>query len=439
MHTQNKLFAKRVTMRVAFLFLTLVITALFFPVVSGQSGTQAFGSGCSCAGVRATVNSAHSQTRAEVCDCYKDRMDKHEKWYEEFWKNNMLPAFQKSSAQNSQGQITSLQAQNAATDASNLVTTKRAREEQMVNVAQRFRGSEDAVCTQASIQQSLSATKELARGAAVNEAKARADNATGSIDGASPNGPANANLARFAAVSGMYCDSKSLGGLAVKLGCAAGDETKNLDISMIEIFYGRDTGGNGKIDESDSSNFDYTITGSEAEALRAFHNNLGMDKVFTNFNPNKVLSPSDLNTAKIIVMEQREVQARRSVAKNSFLQFSALFSPGSSAATEYLKGLYGEQGRPEALVNGTPSLFLQQKIVFHDLFSDPKQMIEMAADTPENAQRRTAAATMALNVQMFNIYEVLLRIDTNLAGINLTLQDDRYYAIENKTRQFNNR
>lgn len=416
-------------MRGAFLFfIFMMFMTTFFPVVSGQSQALA----CKCTGV---INNAHTKTRAEVCDCYKDRMDAHEKWFiDEFWKNYMEPALKGTAAQNSQGQITALQAQNAATDVAELNATRRERETQMVEVAQRYRGSENAVCTQASIQQSLGATTELARAAASNELRARNKNATGSTDGANANGPANEALNRFASFAATYCDSNSFGGLGSKVGCTASGDQVNLDISAYEIFYGRDTNGDGKLDENDLT-FDFTLDDpGEQQAADAFLKNLGTDKPFSNFNPN-TLDSKDLNAAKIILAKQRENLARRSIASSSLVQFKSLFAPGTSAAAEYMKGWMSEIGRSGDLVNDTPSLYAQQRLVFRDFYSNPKMLIEKAmAESPENVQRTTFAAQAAANVQLFNIYEVLLRIDTNLAGINLTLQDDRYYAIEDETR-----
>jgi hypothetical protein len=357
-------------------------------------------------------------------------MDQHEQWFiDEFWTNYMEPALRGSAAQNSQGQVTALQAQNAARDATNNINTRRAREEQMVQVARDYRGGDEAICTPASILQSMTASKELARGAASNMANAALKNSTGSTDGRSFNGVADDQFRRFEAGLSVYCDGTGSGGIDGILGCSAPAETANLDISYQELIFGRDTNKDGKIDSSDY-NFDHTLDADELKHLKEFQANIGLQKTFSNI-PRGKASGENMDILRSINMQKREYWARASIAGMSFYNFEGLQSPGTSAAVEYMKGLMGEQGRDTSLISDNPSVYAQQKLAFHDYYADPKYMIEqIGSSSPHIVSRTQAMALTTLNMQMWNIYNVLLRMEQNMAGLNLHQLDDQHQSIQ---------
>ncbi len=427
MQTQKKTFVKRGILHLAAVF------AAFLMVMVITSSAQAHG-GCPCG----QVSKYHSDTRKEVCDCYKDRMDKHEEWFVDvFWKQYMEPALKGSAAQQSQGQATAAQAGAAVVDAQAVNDTRRDREVQMVQTARRYQGSEHSVCTPASIGQSITASQELARGAASNRTKARLKNAVGSTAGRSFNGPADDAFRRFEAAASVYCDPTGGGGVNADLGCSAPERTQNLDVSMQEIFQGRDLNGDGKIDASDF-NHDYTINSAEEErAVEDFNTNIGMSRVFTNFRKDKI----NANKDRVIAIEaqKREYMARRSMAAHSIDSYQALFSPGTDAATQYIKGLYSEMGRDASLIPSSPSVYLQQKVFYHDYYSNPKLFVDYGGTSPENVQRQQAVALATINTQLWNLYNVLLRIDQNLAGNTMSSLDEGYYALQSQIADVNSR
>lgn len=429
MHTLVKSFVKR-----GIFHLLLAFAA--FVVVNITNVAYAHG-GCPCS----EVSRMHSDTRSEVCDCYKDRMDKHEQWMiDEFWKKYMEPALKGQAAQQSQGQATQMQAQSAVVDAQSVIDTKRDREVQMVQTARRYSGAEQAICTPASIIQSMGATAETARAAASNWSRGAIVNETGSTDGRSFNGPANSDLKRFNANAPVYCDPKSAGGLAQKLGCNAPDRTKDLDINMIEVFFGRDLSADGKITNSSDFNIDYTFNSDEEKrAVVALMDNIGYTRSFSAFQPGKV-EGKYANRAKLIENRKREILARRSIAKMSFAEFKSLFDEGTDAATQYMRGLLEEQQRenPQELVPNNPSMYLQQKIAFFDYYNDPKRFIaDYGSSSPENVTRASAISLATLNVQLWNIYNVLLRMEQNLAVANVTALDGPTNTVEQEISDLN--
>lgn len=429
MHTLVKGFVKR---GIIHLFAAVAV----FILVNVADVAHAHG-GCPCS----EVSRMHSDTRSEVCDCYKERMDNHEKWLlDELWTKHMKPALQGQAAQQSQGQATQMQAQSAVVDAQSVIDTQRAREVQMVQTARRYSGAEQAICTPASIIQSMGATAETSRAAASNWSGGTIVNETGSTDGRSFNGAADEALKRFNANAPKYCEAKASGGLAEKLGCTASDRRLvNLDINMTEVFFGRDVSGDGKITSSEDFNIDYTLnTAEEREAVLALMDNIGYTRTFSVFQPGKV-EGRFANQAKLIENRKREILARRSVAKMSFSGFKSLFDEGTDAATQYMRGLLEEQQRenPSELVPNNPSMYLQQKIAFFDYYSDPKRFIQdYGSSSPENVARASAISLATLNVQLWNIYNVLLRMEQNLAVANVTSLDKPSDDLESQIVNF---
>jgi len=364
-------------------------------------------------------------------------MDEHESWIlNEFWPL-MEEALKGSASQQTQGQVSSLQAQNLAIDADNHVDTRRARETEVVQTMRRFGGAEHAVCTPASISQARSASEELARGAASNIAQAMLRNGAGSTDGRSFNGPADDRARRFGAMTSTYCAANDYGGAGASIGCSAPAATHNLDISLTEMMFGRDVDGDGKADGA-SDFFQGTIDQpEEIAAWDAFKSNLGLQLPFDNIDTDK-LTPANAAAYRDLLSSQRQYLARRSVAASSFIAYEAIRQPASDAATEYLRGMYSEMGRDPNIIPNNPSAYQQQKATYHDYYADVNTYIQQYTKSPENVQRHQALALATLNAQLWNITEILRRIDMNIANNTLPALDVEYQKLQEGTSRVNN-
>lgn len=415
--------------------LLFAIFCLLSVFIIQVNGSQAFG-GCSCGGVNSIVSREHSETRDQVCDCYNNRMDQHEDWIlNDFWPL-MEEALKGSASQNSQGQATTLQAQSMMHDADNHIATQRTRESEVVQTMRRYGGAEYAVCTPASVGQGAIASREIARGYASAIASATAKNRTGSTSGRSANGGADDRVKRFGQACATYIESGSYGGLASVLGCSASDDTANLDISMTEIFSGRDLNGDNKIDADDF--FDGTNDGGEEEAaMTAFKSNLGLYRPFPNIRKDKASS----NKASVVqvIMAMRQYEARRSVAEMAFNVLESELKPASAAAVEYLRGLYTEMGRDnvDKLIPSNPSVYAQEKAIYYDYHMDPNLYIQDYTDAPEQVARHQVVALSQINAQLFRITQVLKRIELGIAGSTISELDGEYNRISSAVNSIN--
>lgn len=417
---------------------TLYVSTRFFTVFFLTIGFLTLGlftnianahGGCRCG----TISGYHSTTRQHVCDCYDNRMDEHENWIlNDFWPI-MEEALKGAASQETQGAATTLQSQHLAQDATNLINTQRERQTQTVETQRRFGGAEHAVCTPASIGQGRSASEELARGGNSNITQAMLNNAVGSTDGRSFNGAADDRARRFQQLTSNYCRASDFGGRGADLGCSAGDRNANLDISFGELYSGRDTNGDGKIDASDL--FGGTIdTDTERQAWDAFKSNLGLQLPFDNIAPDAI-NPSNMAAVRDVIMQQRQYLARRSVALASFNNLESLQSEGTSAATEYLRGMYEEQGRDSSVIPANPSAYQQQKLTYHDYYADSNELIQELTDSPENVARHSAMALFHINAQLWNITDVLRRIDVGLAANALPSLNEEYQQVQDATQR----
>lgn len=417
----------------------LFAIAVFFMFSVFIMPTREAYAGCSCASaasINSNVNSNHSTTRQQVCDCYNSRMDDHEQWIlDEFWPL-LEEALKGSASQQTQGQATQLQAQSVMHDANNHVATQRERETQTVETIRRYGGAEYAVCTPASIGQGAIASREIARGYASALSEGEIKNGTGATDGRSPNGSADDRLKRFGVACQTYISASAYGGLGQVLGCSGDSETRDLDVLFTQMISGGDTNDDGKIDGDDF--FDGTMDkAEETEAFSAFKSNLGLSRPFPNIRKDKASSNS---TAVIqVIMAKRQYEARRAVAASAFHQYESIRMPGSAAPVEYLRGLYTEMGRDavEKLIPENPSYYTQMKAIFHDYHMDPNLYVQDFTDSPEQMLRHIAVGTSQINAQLFRISELLEQINMGIAGNTMATLEDEYGRISSAVNSIN--
>lgn len=137
----------------------------------------------------------------------------------------------------------------------------------------------------------------------------------------------------------------------------------------------------------------------------------------------------------------RSVEAKRSVANNSFAALTAMKAAGSGAATDYMRNMLTElgldQGQPDvdnielrrlAAMGRQPSYYAQMEFLTRKLYQSP-QFYANLMDSPANVERQKAALESISLMQDRDIFESLRRSEallSTLLEVQISREQDGY-------------
>lgn len=302
------------------------------------------------------------------------------------------------------------------------------------------------VCTVATTIRSLAAAERRAETTTFVLSQRAQDRQIGNMHSAAAGGGYSDKKSRLEQFRRRYCDSHDHNDVFMAI-CRTGNGGRQASLNK-DIDYNR------TVDRHRTMNIDFTddtLTADEEDVM-ALASNLYSHEVFNR------IPEADYNGGNIssranrlrMLLEQRQIIAKRSVAENSFntiVGMKSYGSPetdddtvGSSADTSrYLRiileqlGMSAQEidlflGRPDEDEPGNqPSYFAQMEIVTKKAFQQPTFYADLY-DKPANVDRKKVALQAIGLMQDFDTWQSYLRIEA-LLSVLLETEVERYQGV----------
>lgn len=225
---------------------------------------------------------------------------------------------------------------------------------------------------------------------------------------------------RLAQFRGTYCNPADFGA-ALDLLCTGGDVARrNKDINYTHAIQGEDT---LLVDFSDFSDTD---TEEDVLALSA---NLYGHRLLPAIPQLHIANDagSIIVEGATVYMKTRALQAKRSVAFNSFAAQTAMRSQGGETVapfmTEYLESMGMPADAIESMLKGKPSYNAQMEVLTKKLHQFPTYYSDLY-DKPVNVDRNDTAMQAIALMQKRDMYRSQLRMEASTAVWLETLVED---------------
>lgn len=300
------------------------------------------------------------------------------------------------------------------------------------------------VCTVGTTVRSLAASERWAETTTFVLSQRATDRQIGNMHTAAAAGGESDKKSRLEQFRRRYCDTHDNNDTFAAV-CTTANGSRNATINK-DIDYGR------TVDQHHTMNIDFsntTITDDEEDVM-ALASNLYSHDVFNRIEEGNY-NDKDPNTSNVskqsLLIDQRAIMAKRSVAENSFntiVGLKAYGSPqqdpedpaiGDSVDTrQYLYVILQELGMATADIDlflGTrPSYFTQMEVLTKKAFQQPTFFADLY-DKPANVDRKKVALQAVGLMQDFDMWQSYLRTEAMLS-VMLELEiEKRQSAIEN--------
>lgn len=217
-----------------------------------------------------------------------------------------------------------------------------------------------------------------------------------------------------------YCNPRDFGN-ALDLLCAETEkENRNKDINFTHAMQREDT---ILIDFTD------TILTEEEKDVLALSANLYGSQLLPVIAERHMANPDgDLVTSGArVYMDTRALNAKRSVAFNSFAAQAAMKSEGGSGVTPYITEILEEMGIKgasiEQMLKGAPSYNAQMEILTKKIYQWPNFYSDLY-DKPVNIDRKDTSIQAIALMQKRDMYRSQLRSEANMAIWLETMVED---------------
>ena len=412
-------------------------------VITGGSGNDPSPGGASCNCERDIANH-HETIRAHMTNKRKE----HELWLvTEFFTQHVAPALMLMAEQLTVAGMQQVQIIGSFFDAKHQLETQRLFQQLAAEAHKDYQPSE-GLCTFGTAVRSLAASERAAH-------LAQEVVATRSMHRHSRNGEA-------------LTGSQETGGQS--RGRVLNDDRSSRIKTFIERFCNK-TDNNNTLDqvckesqatpETVNRDIDYTRSLESKLTLdidfhTAGHDNPSDDEaaIFAlgaNLYGNEVIPYIDYNTIKGFkegrpmsgetqLMDARALNAKRSVAVNSFAAQVGMRAAGTGEAQPYLYKMVAELGVPEkdleTLLGKNPSYFAQMEVITKKIFQNPVFYTELY-DKPANVDRKGVVLQAFGLMQDRDIYDALLRSEAVLSVLVDTMLQKEHDTLEEQIRLLN--
>lgn len=339
-----------------------------------------------------------------------DEVKKHQDWLvEDFWAKNVEPAIDKATAEIETFTLANAALNGNVIEAQSNIDSIRNYQELSSNAIQGTRTSE-AICRFGSLSKSLAASDAKVQQKILELSQASQDRELARPGQDSAEGPTQDMAARYDNFKTKFCDIKSYGG-SFSFCSEPDDFMTNLDIDYTRLV---DTQA--------------TISDAESRGVIPLMNNLFSPETFPAI-PASLLGPdSNSQSSRDLLMDQRALIAKRSVAQNSFQNIVARRSEGTGGSLENMKALLKNMGIAEdaeiiRYLTDKPSYHSQMDVLTKRIYQDG-DFFKNLMDDPTNLARQYAAMQSFGLMQQRDIYDSLQRSEVLLSLIvELELED----------------
>lgn len=346
------------------------------------------------------------------CNCNSIRtamikeIKKHETWLlDDFWMKQLKPEIEKATDDIRNALTHSSTSQSSIVDAQSSASTLLSRQELVADTV-RDASSSESLCRLQSLSRSLGAADAWVNYKHLELAQKSIDRETTKAGQSSAEGSTQDMLDRYTKFKGKFCDIKAYAE-GFSFCSQAADYLTNLDIDYTRL-----------VDTKS------TITEAEDEAVVPMMNNLFSSRTF---NPVKFSATGDNTNSQDVLMEQRALIAKRSVAENTFQAIVARRSENKgsggniSASMENIKALLKTMGITDdsEVVNyltKNPSYNAQMEVLTKRAYQD-EGFYKNLMDNPTNLSRQYAAMQSFGLMQQRDIYDSIQRSEVLLSLI----------------------
>lgn len=378
----------------------------------------------------------HDQTR----DHFKAEFKSWEEWLRDVFTPPFKPILYDMAEQMSAHAMYSLFALGVILDAKQQLEVQRLYQTKVAEAHREYQPSV-GMCTIGTTIRSLANSERRAETTAFVLSQRAQDRELGNMHAAAAGGGENDKTARLEQFRRRYCDSLDNNKINMKV-CGSGNGTRQATLNK-DIDYNR------TVDSQRTMNIDFTdggLTGDEEDVI-ALSNNLFSHDVFNRIDKSVYndASPDSQADKLRLLLEQRQIAAKRSVAENSFNAIVGMKSYGSPETRDpnvgdsvdtgkYLKVILQELGMtPEdaaKFLGERPSYFTQMEVVTKKAFQLPTFYVDLY-DKPTNVDRKKVALQAIALMQDFDTWQSYLRIES-LLSVMLEMEVSKYQgAIEN--------
>lgn len=252
------------------------------------------------------------------------------------------------------------------------------------------------------------------------------DRQLGNMHAAAAGGGNNDKKSRLEQFRRRYCDTHDNNNTFMQV-CVTGNGGRQATLNK-DIDYNR------TIDNFRTMNIDFTdnvLTGDEEDVL-ALGSNLYSHEVFNRIEEGTYndTTPTDRADRLRMLLEQRQIVAKRSIAENSYNTIVGMKSYGSPAATagatvgssvdtaRYLRIILEQLGMGAAditlFLGERPSYFAQMEVITKKAFQQPGFYADLY-DKPANVDRKKVALQAIGLMQDFDTWQSYLRTEALLS------------------------
>ncbi len=291
------------------------------------------------------------------------------------------------------------------------------------------------VCTVGTTIRSLAAAERRAETTTFVLSQRAQDRQLGNMHAAAAGGGNNDKTSRLKQFRRRYCDTLDNNNTFMRV-CLTGNGGRQATLNK-DIDYNR------TIDSFHTMNIDFTdnvLTGDEEDVM-ALASNLYSHEVFNRIEETVYnnTSPTERADRLRILLEQRQIVAKRSVAENSYNTIVGMKSSGSPAAANatvgssvdtarYLRVILEQLGMSAAditlFLGERPSYFAQMEVITKKAFQQPGFYADLY-DKPANVDRKKVALQAISLMQDFDTWQSYLRTEA-LLSVLLELEVVKY-------------
>lgn len=291
------------------------------------------------------------------------------------------------------------------------------------------------VCSIGTTIRSLAAAERRAETTTFVLSQRAQDRQLGNMHAAAAGGGNNDKKSRLEQFRRRYCDTHDNNDTFMKV-CVTGNGGRQATLNK-DIDYNR------TVDNFRTMNIDFTdnVLTDDEEDVMALASNLYSHEVFNRIEEGTYnnTTPEDRADRLRMLLEQRQIVAKRSVAENSYNTIVGLKSYGSPAAAaatvgssvdtaRYLKIILEQLGMSPAdialFLGARPSYFAQMEVITKKAFQQPGFYADLY-DKPTNVDRKKVALQAIGLMQDFDTWQSYLRTEA-LLSVLLELEVVKY-------------
>ncbi len=371
-------------------------------------------------------------TEKPIKDYITNSFEKHREWLETtLWDGKILPAMRDMADELSAVGIYQTYIIGLYFDSKQQLEAQQAIQKVRARANKDYHPS-TGMCKFGSVVKGLAASEAKAAANAAALAKAQQQRALGAVGTPGASGDSADKQARINNFKNNYCNPNDYNS-SLSLICPSGASTlrRNKDVDYTRTF----ASGVSMAD------VDFTDGGSgdnEQDVMSLSDNLYGH---YIAVPPPGAINdqPSgEVTDKQKHYMNLRAIQAKRSVAQDSFNTILGMRGAGAAGSAQYMNGVMKELGvdptDSAAILGGNPSYEAQMEVLTKKIFQNPDFYTGLY-DKPANVQRKHVALQAIGLMQKFDLYKSYLRNEASLAVLLETSLISLQGAIENEPVQ----